>query len=707
MASAGEQSLPPLFVLQKHVDPVLCCRFYPSEAYQRDESNWFLTGDAGGLVVLWNLCTRREIISFSVLTEAHRQLRGGSQRGLESGTRTRAEPVPGNEGLSEQANTSPLGPHSRSILSVGFIPLSLSSLQPTEHTGHSGGVVEVLRGRGTEGAMTNAPVCPTPLESAAKGTTGWAQQGRQRFRLPRRAPTPCVTSGQEPCSSVGDVVNDSVPGVAFAPSSTICFYTHCRDQRVYIWCLRRPCVGVRPISACNLEPRLVAVLTAPQHGFCPVESVSKTVGPFTRTYLAIPHDSGGEVTVWELAWRQPGSARFASAMEAEKGSLDRPPSSSGSASVCEDEEEEMSTSELNPMDAFIARAAAEERRQAKMKQKSSRLTGESESDDLFLPAALPKLLVSRGERSSMLCYVDPAATTGSSNFSIRLLCTFSACPTFKGGTIMRLTMCRDAQHIAVAFESGHIVLARYRIAHVTGMSDQPGETRQTSVSVCEPQVRNVTRAFAESALVCWWSGRRMLACSAEGGMHCYNMVSTAEGLLEAQLVWSVTLRKGIGSVFLQRNLVVAGCWDSTLRLYDARDGRLVSILSYQRGAINEVRMAPPTIARVAAFGFDVRQPRLYADLPDASSTTTTTACIASSTAGVKQEGMSQYVEAPLCEASTSDTMFSNDRSGAQTAEEQLVYLFASASKDSTVALWRVDLGVAVEAAAAARSAITA
>ncbi|AIO02569.1 hypothetical protein LPMP_354360 [Leishmania panamensis] len=703
MSNATEQSMLPLFVLQEHADPVLCCKFYPSEVYQRDESSWFLSGDAGGHVVLWNLSTRRKIVSFLALAEAHRQLRSCSQEGFHTDSPVAGGFRPGSSVLLEQAVTPAFGPHSHSILSVGFIPLSLSSPQRAARPERSG-VVDTLR-RGVDAEVSSSTLCPSVLEHTAKSPSGWTRPGRQRFRLSRREPTRSLDSQKMLASSTGDVLDDSAPGLDFTPSSTICFYTHCRDQRVYIWSLKRQCADVPAASLPTRVPQLVVVLTAPQHAFCPAESISKVVSHFTRTYLAVPHELGGEVTVWELAWRNPSSVQPTNGTVSEESrAFDGPRSSVSSANVYEEEEDNVSTSGMNPMDALIARAAAEERRQAAMEQKPSKVSGESEVSHPSQPAAFLKSVASGGERASILCYAHPVATTASSNFSVRRLCTFSACPTFKGGTIMRLTMCHDAQHLTVAFESGHIVLVRYRRADVTDMIEQPGEVFHLHGSSPVAQVRNVTRAFAESALICWWSGRRVLACSSEGAMHCYDVAATAGELLEARLMWSVALRKGIGSVFLQRNLVVAGCWDSTLRLYDARDGRLVSILSYQRETINDVRMAPPSIARVAAFGFDVRQPRMYVDLPRTLSTTIT-ACIASSSTAATQGSPLQLNESPLSEVDVSGATPPNSSSETLSEEEQLVYLFASVSKDRTVALWRVDLGLVVEQAA--RKAITA
>lgn len=270
---------------------------------------------------------------------------------------------------------------------------------------------------------------------------------------------------------------------------------------------------------------------------------------------------------------------------------------------------------------------------------------------------------------------------------------------------MRLSMCGDAQHLTVAFESGHVVLARFRTLSVRGseaaaQSFEQGQKLAKRWSPTLPaHVRCTVRAFAESALACWWGGRRVLACSAEGSLHCYDVsLGLADGVsceepcastapLELQLLWSTNLRKGIGSISIQANLVIAGCWDSTLRLYDARDGRLVSILSYQRESINEVRMAPSVVARAAAFGFDPRQPRCYAP-----------PTLASDGSG----GASRLLTSSGAQSGNASLLASSGAGplhGLETEEEELVYLFASASKDGSVALWRVDMQLVAERAA--------
>ncbi|KAK7200508.1 WD domain, G-beta repeat [Novymonas esmeraldas] len=680
MASTAGQSLPPLFVLQEHADPVLSCSFYPSEVYTREESDWFLSGDAGGLVVLWNLATRRPLVSFSAVAEAHRQLRSGS----------------GGEAVFGAARAAVLGPHSRGVLSVGFLPLSI---RPPPRAAHGRDAES-----GAGGQVAKTAVCSTVAERAASGGGGGgALPGRQRFRLPRRPPPTTTGTGLEetPSSSPQDTLTSVEPRcAAFSPSSTTCFYTHSRDQRVYVWCWQRRAPGAS--SAAHVV-ELVAVLTAPQHGFCPVESISTSSDGVARTYLAIPHELEGRVTVWEVAWRRP----VADDAGPSTGQPGESPQRSANGSAVKDEEEEgddVDTSNMNPMDALIARAASEERRLARQQLKSSSCSiGDvARSGDPTAGDGSPTPLVSASGSNSILCYVAPCAVTASSKLSIRRCCTFSACTSFKGGTIMRLTMCHDAQHLTVAFESGHVVLARYRDTEASGAAvTSPEGKRGAQGDVPAAPVRGVVRAFAESALVCWWSGWCMLACSSEGGMHCYDVVpGTEEGRLEVQLRWSVTLRKGIGSVFLQRNLVVAGCWDSTLRLYDARNGRLVSILSFQKETINEVRMAPSAIARAAAFGFDVRQPRQYAAAPRGSLPASTPHS-ASDAVGAAPRALATPQHSLGCGTVASCAAVVGGAAAdplREEEEEQLVYLFASVSKDRTVALWRVDLGVVLEQA---------
>jgi WD40 repeat protein len=737
MPGANEKSATPLFVLHEHASSVLCCSFYPSQSYQREQSSWFLSGDVDGTAILWNLITRRPLASVSVVEEARRQLLESAQQRRRSGEKRNADAGTFAESTAAQdVDFSALGPHSRSVLGVGFIPTTVAYAEAKE--------IAAVRGKGdlsTDLVHSQPPerkeendsfdptsaVAPKALKGTVEGPL------RQRFRLPRRS------------LSHASAATQSSPATEFSSDNTpllnTCFYTHCRDQRVYIWSLSQPSTSA---TSAALSLRLVAALTAPQHGFCPVESIPTVVEGLPRTYLAVPHDSQGEITIWELKWGREDKHEHCNAVEhgrvVESGGL----ADAGSPSVASHSEEdsddtgEVDTKGMNPMDALIARAAAQERREEKRRQRQGKggscITLDLEGDDdhqqqptkAMHPTAGKVTLNAR--KASFLCFVAPSATTAARGFSIRRLCSFSACPRFKGGIIMRLGMCSDAQHLTVAFESGHVVLARFRAStgqHTPGgAADSGAEEPSFSYNSAKPvtrravdsfvHVRCAVRAFAESALACWWSGQRVLACSAEGSLHCYEVKAVPHGgvagesptksidaALELQLLWSVTLRKGIGSVCMQVNLIIAGCWDSTLRLYDARDGRLVSILSYQKETINEVRMAPPAIARVAAFGFDARQPRCYAPPPLPPQ-------VARPAIAELQGGLCHSTSSAIRgDKNTSNSAVSclsviksvistqSQRDG----EEELVYLFGSASKDGSVALWRIDMQLLAERAA--------
>ncbi|RNF03571.1 uncharacterized protein Tco025E_08154 [Trypanosoma conorhini] len=214
---------------------------------------------------------------------------------------------------------------------------------------------------------------------------------------------------------------------------------------------------------------------------------------------------------------------------------------------------------------------------------------------------------------------------------VRCSKTFSASGV---GARCGMVMCinyRDSAHFAVAFESGHVTLNNVAGGRLA-----------------------IVRAFAETALTCVWSGSVLLCTSADGQLHCYAVLSQedaqrgthcseADDIMSLAIQWEVSLRKGLGSVALQRHLAVVGSWDHTMRLYDEGSGRVVSILTYHSGPVNEVALVPASSAERAAFGYDVRRPR-------------------------------------WCGAANGKTK----------QEEDSVYLFASASGDFTIAIWRLD-----------------
>nr|CCC94097.1 unnamed protein product [Trypanosoma congolense IL3000] len=215
--------------------------------------------------------------------------------------------------------------------------------------------------------------------------------------------------------------------------------------------------------------------------------------------------------------------------------------------------------------------------------------------------------------------------------------SFSSAGTMiKCGTIMMISY-RDASFMVVAFESGHVSL-------VTTYGRQLG----------------VIRTFAETTLSCLWSGNTLFASSAEGRLQCYSVLGDVEindshlvcddcPSLACALLWETTLPKGLGCMAVQGNLIVVGSWDHTLRLFDF-SGRVISIFTTHSGAVNQISMVPSKVSSYASFGYDVRRPR-------------------------------------WCDAVTSRASGNCGGSGSIGGH---VYLFASASGDYTVALWRVD-----------------
>ncbi|RNE97350.1 hypothetical protein TraAM80_09357 [Trypanosoma rangeli] len=331
---------------------------------------------------------------------------------------------------------------------------------------------------------------------------------------------------------VGFLTFQAMNASASEEGESVCFYTQCRNQHVYVWRAVLCCDDdddIEELDSTKIEGTSVELLhtiNVPQHGFCTVPCVAVSC---RELQLAIPHDNDGIISLWSIG------------------------------------------------------------------------------------------------------LVDRDATNCAQHLHVSCFKSFSASG---AGTRCGMIMCinfRDGTHLAVAFESGHVTLN----------------------NICGERLA-IIRAFPETALTCVWFGDSLLSSSADGQLHCYVVLnqkgtgpdtpfSEADNAMSLAIRWEASLRKGLGSVALQRHLAVVGSWDRTMRLYDEGSGRVVSILTFHSGTVNEIAVFPASLAKHASFGYDVRRPR-------------------------------------WCGAANAKTE----------QEEDSVYLFASASGDFTIAIWRLD-----------------
>lgn len=526
--------------------------------------------------------------------------------------------------------------------------------------------------------------------------------------------------------------------------------------------------------------RLLFTFQVPHYGFCPVAStvVVDEEGRYS-TLLVLPGESrnsgeNGIVTAWKL-----------SASSSASSSSERRAAAHCQGKAEEEEEDYdaagetvVNTAGMSPMDALFARSKAREEALEKRRQRCSRLrSGDGGRQGAGGGGGAPQLLFAarsiqesgEGKRSGdnrRTGWANPLAASFSGALSV-LPADFSV----KSGVVMRMDVQTERREsspalrcssssssptviLSTSFESGHITVSRLSFP-----SSSPDEELQGGNVFLRCEVLAAVRAFPESAMSCVWrwteqgnaTGDYVVATSAEGNVQCFHALWTANPsgsssssppvtVLSLVPCWSTSLPKGIGSVCVVGSLLVLGCWDGTLRLYDLRGRQrqkgasspplpeqpegeqphgsdegveepsfreeerspaLVSILPFHvPSAVNEVTALPlPSLGALATFAFDPRMPKLYAaewggvhragrtvdghppsalESPAATSTSSPTSAV---TLATRPSPVSHAVASSACTSSAT----------------RGVHVFASASKDGCITLWRVDFAGLSEA----------
>lgn len=601
----------PLFVLRQHRSAVLCCSFYPVHLTQCDAGaaedgqqegfpTWrvlFLSGDADGVCILWDLSIRKPLLSFVPAAAAQ-----------------------GEAAASDNGAAASSVVENRGILSVGFFP-------------------------------SHAPRSPEPGREQAKeaqgsgATTAHYHQGNEPSAV-------AVDKNDRSSRSIGSGVglpfkfslrrrhNDRGRAqVSATPAAAnIYFYTQCRNRKVYVWkwCGYGGAIGESTGEAGGAKPHhteddateqvlpssyhpgsyhpgltLLHTLDATQYGFCKVACAYHRTPARTSSYFVTPHDStDGRVDLW--------AAESSSA-------------SSSSGESC-----------------FQLHRA--------------------------------------GGRSSAMRLAEA----------------------FKGGMIMYLHMCCNASTLAAAFESGHVALYQYRVEG-GGDSDDDCPASESKRFCC--RLIALIRAFAETCTSCFWEPQSavpsspasgdgvsrsecVVAASADGVIHCYlcqtdclssvapapdeEPNSSALSVAQWRLAWESNLSKGIGHVTGRGGVLVIGGWDATVRLLEKSTGRVLTILPHHTATVNAVAQFNPVENHLflsTTFDFNAGKMRS-----------------AEHAKAEEEEQQQQQNEEKASAAAAVDGVINSRHSSSSKPMKkgEMIYVFASASKDHSVAIWKID-----------------
>lgn len=548
-----------LWVLRPNLSAVTCCAFYPTNGvslYRSSSPRSIAPEDAPS--------------SFEGASSAE-LLNGGDRTALLPTTLFLTGDVDGVCMLWDMHarkcllsfHPSPSTAQPKGVLSVGFFPSEKHfPLVPSD-------------------SCEKAGPMPCGEISALTHSSGSAPFSRP-FSLRHRSRSPHGTSRRGYCRR--DFTGPYYP---------LFFFTHCRDKHVYLWRYLLPLQSSEGQRPCSGAPVLLATVEAPQEGYCPVscayayqcyvQNHPSSCADLPQRHLAVRFTSyfaipvgGGRLCLWSAVVQQ------------ERSSTATLPAGA-----------RLSALSLYP---FSSRRSA---------------CGEGETENARAPISVYRFSPDETEKKKEIVRHEGGAA-------------FDLADSFKGGLIMCLHMCRDACSLAAGFESGHVVLFCYRSPHCPPSRCTGVHPRfHSGTSQFKPFIVGVLRLFSEVCLSCAWvlpdsftSLRRssneaveekeesvVVAGSAEGVLQSYGCCLQA-GAAETDrappeawaLRWAHKLPSGISQVRVASGMeggrggvVLASCWDSTVRLFELSSGKCLTILTQHMDSVNDVVLLGDTL----------------------------------------------------------------------------------------------------------------